>query len=112
MDATQFPSANEVLTVGASAAATGATVEHMLEKFVMDRVPAAAKPWIPVILLLVGGTYAGIQAGLSPWYAFLAAVTAYATAITKHDIPALTSAADPAKPVDDGMAGNAAAHGK
>lgn len=112
MDATQLPNSNEVLLIGGSAAAAGAAVEHMLEKLVMDHVPAAAKPWIPVLILLGGGTYAGMQAGLTPLAAFLAALTAYATAITKHDIPALTSAAVPEKPKDDGMAGNAAANGK
>ncbi len=69
----------------------GPIIEPILEHWIMDRIPTAFKPLIPMLVSLGGWTLGGLQQGLTPAQIGALAATTAAAAIVKHDYAPSTS---------------------
>lgn len=85
----------------------GFLLEHGLEHYIMDHVPANAATWLKPLLPFIGGAItaiiANMQGGLAFWPAVASALIAGITATAKHDVaPSMSAKAyDEAKAAGD-----------
>lgn len=85
----------------------GFLLEHGLEHYIMDHVPASASAWLKPLLPFIGGAIpaiiANMQGGLAFWPAVASALMAGITATKVHDVaPAMSEKAyDKAKAAGD-----------
>lgn len=85
----------------------GFLIEHGLEHYIMDHVPASAATWLKPLLPFLAGAIpaiiANMQGGLALWPAVASALMMGITATAKHDVaPAMSAKAyDEAKAAGD-----------
>ena len=79
-------SPSQLLDMVVAAAGGGLVVEAALAKFAMAKIPTAAKPYVPAVIAIGGGTLAAMKGGV-PWQTALAlGLGAYVTSQIKNDV--------------------------
>lgn len=92
-------SPSQLLDLLVATAGGGIAVEQALEKFGIDKAPAAIKPYIPALITIGGGTLVSMKAGM-PWQtALMVGAGTYVASQLKHDMAPAATPASPVAPI-------------